>query len=231
MLEPATTAMAQPAGTEMQPGGDGTDWNKAKKKVIKLFNNRFANSSDVRKALCPVEWDRLDPDVLARTQVYGELATYLTHEYIIPQGCKNAGSFLSGPSVLDYLNALIQQAYDKFNRDADEPSRRFFACRDSRSTGESAVWLGGIRTKIKRITQERCKEVGGNPDQSVTPVCHEDCKNINKAYARIGTAEVRRTSHAPCLLARAAPKIQIQRVVRQADSRVRMADSGVRTLP
>jgi len=93
--------------------GQSESWNSQKKSVVKMFNQKFRQSSEARIQTYTADFDDLPQSVACDSDTYDDFAWWMANEYIIASG-EYKGDSLSCDTVLNYMNILVNSACARF---------------------------------------------------------------------------------------------------------------------
>ena len=146
------------------PGGNSKSWVAVKSSVIKSFDGGFRDSPAGKDFAA---WGDLGADVLADKNVYELYAGFMINRLI--ESGKNAGKPYAVDSSTNYLSTLINMAKAKFTP-GNDTTTLFFTCLDKDAKTDSAIWLKGIKTSMRRKCVQRDKNLGFSMDNSAEPL-------------------------------------------------------------
>ena len=97
----------------MAATGVSDSWRHSKQNTLRIFE-RFRKSNTLAQRTFPVPFQDLPEDVLINRSTYMAFAEYITHEYKIEEGSRNAGTFLSCNVLIAHTSTLINIACERF---------------------------------------------------------------------------------------------------------------------
>jgi hypothetical protein len=170
----------------MQSTGCSKSWTQQQQNVIRIFDDKFRQSSNDLKQLPPFE--QLPEASLRDEHLYAQFALFSTEEYKI-EGGTHHGNFLSCDTVLNYFSSLINQAASLCKATGDDATKLFFSCLEAKASTPSAKWLQGVKHNIVRTLFQRAMESGEEMDKSAAPIFLVHVQLMCAAYAREGSAQ------------------------------------------
>ena len=97
----------------MAATGVSDSWRHSKQNTLRIFE-RFRKSNTLAQRHFPTYFMDLPEDVLINRSTYMAFAEYITHEYKIEEGSRNAGTFLSCNVLIAHTSTLINIACERF---------------------------------------------------------------------------------------------------------------------
>ena len=95
------------------------------------------------------EWSEMDAEQCCSMKLFGDFASFLAHEYVIPTGTRNAGKVLACSTVMGGFRRLLNLAKAKFG----EENAVFFTCLDAKAKTEPSRWT--VRRWTRAWTRRR----------------------------------------------------------------------------
>ena len=163
----------------MPSGGHAPNTMNAKKNVLRIANLFLAHVADVSPELTAkwgTDFEAVPEQYAADMEIYSHIATYLVKNYIIEEGCRNAGGTLKNRVAMQDWSEMILIQKERFSKSTEQTTKvrrarahghirtvaplttcsalllrqDFFACTKGDKTTEVGLWWSNMRTNLNR---------------------------------------------------------------------------------
>jgi len=158
--------------------GSSDSWQNQQKHAREL-----AGVHNKAKGYLPLS--EMSEEAVCKTEYFDSFSEWLVEEYEM-----SGGGGLKHPSVINYLQIILQDSYARFHTYGTDTSKLFLSCvSGSKANTESAKWLRKVKAKITQVISERLTQAGELLDGSETPIYLPVLMETNTSYAKAGTSE------------------------------------------